>query len=112
MQKILILNLFVLSKLDNIFDKGNIIDRFRSRIIFPIKNFSGRVVGFGGRIISEQKKVPKYINSIESEIYNKSKILYGLFESKSDIVKSYESHTSEIITSSPGLITETKLPKL
>ena len=70
-----------------IFDKGNIIDRFRSRIIFPIKNFSGRVVGFGGRIISEQKKVPKYINSIESEIYNKSKILYGLFESKSDIVK-------------------------
>ncbi len=70
-----------------IFNKGNIVDRFRSRIIFPIKNFSGRVVGFGGRIISEQKKAPKYINSIESEIYNKSKILYGLFESKSDIVK-------------------------
>jgi len=70
-----------------IFNNGNILDRFRSRIIFPIKNFSGRVVGFGGRIISEQKKVPKYINSIESEIYNKSKILYGLFESKSDIVK-------------------------
>ena len=44
-----------------IFNNGNILDRFRSRIIFPIKNFSGRVVGFGGRIISEQKKVPKYI---------------------------------------------------
>ena len=65
-----------------IFNKGNTLDRFRSRIIFPIKNFSGRVVGFGGRIISRQKKLPKYINSIDSEIYNKSKILYGLFESK------------------------------
>tara|TARA_B100001057_G_C22871817_1_gene959391 strand:+ start:16306 stop:18249 length:1944 start_codon:yes stop_codon:yes gene_type:complete len=63
------------------------IDRFRGRIIFPIRSMSGRVQGFGGRTLSNQKKTAKYINSPESEVYNKSKILYGLFESKKSIAK-------------------------
>ena len=63
------------------------IDRFRGRIIFPIKSISGRVLGFGGRITSSNKKIAKYINSPESKIYNKSKSLYGIYESKQFIVK-------------------------
>ena len=63
------------------------IDRFRGRIIFPIKSIAGRVLGFGGRIIDSNKKIAKYINSPESKIYNKSKILYGIYESKQFIVK-------------------------
>jgi len=63
------------------------IDRFRDRIIFPIKSIAGRVLGFGGRIIDSNKKTAKYINSPESKIYIKSKILYGIYESKQFIVK-------------------------
>jgi DNA primase len=63
------------------------IDRFRSRLMFPIKNFSGRVIGFGGRILNNNLKTAKYINSPESDIYHKSKVLYGLYESKKEIVK-------------------------
>ena len=63
------------------------IDRFRGRIIFPIKSIAGRIVGFGGRIIDSTKKIAKYINSPESKIYNKSKTLYGIYESKQFIVK-------------------------
>tara|TARA_B100001758_G_C18414194_1_gene618159 strand:- start:598 stop:2559 length:1962 start_codon:yes stop_codon:yes gene_type:complete len=63
------------------------IDRFRGRVIFPIRSMSGRVQGFGGRILSDFKKTAKYINSPESEIYSKSKILYGLYEGKKFIAK-------------------------
>ena len=63
------------------------IDRFRERIIFPIKSIAGRVLGFGGRILDSNRKIAKYINSPESKIYNKSKILYGIYESKQFIVK-------------------------
>ena len=65
----------------------NFIDRFRGRIMFPIKSISGRIIGFGGRIIESNKKIAKYINSPESRIYNKSKTLYGIYESKQFIVK-------------------------
>ena len=70
-----------------IFSDNKKIDRFRGRITFPIKSISGRVLGFGGRIIKSNKKLAKYINSTESKIYNKSKILYGIYESKQFIVK-------------------------
>ncbi len=58
-------------------------DTFRGRVIFPIHNLSGRVLGFGGRIMTADKKRPKYINSAESEIYHKSKALYGIYFAKS-----------------------------
>ncbi len=66
------------------------IDRFRGRIIFPIKSIAGRIVGFGGRIVDSTKKIAKYINSPESKIYNKSKTLYGIYESKQFIVRDDE----------------------
>jgi DNA primase len=62
-------------------------DTFRGRILFPVHNLSGRVLGFGGRILTSDKNKPKYLNSAESDIYQKSKILYGLFFAKNAIVK-------------------------
>ena len=62
-------------------------DRFRARVIFPIYNLSGRVVGFGGRILTKEENKPKYVNSPESEIYNKSNVLYGLNLAKSEIIR-------------------------
>ena len=65
----------------------NQIDIYRSRLIFPIKSISGRTIGFGARILDNNKKSAKYINSPESKIYNKSNVLFGLYNSKNEIVK-------------------------
>jgi DNA primase len=62
-------------------------DFFRGRVLFPIQSISGRILGFGGRSLVNDKKVAKYFNSPESIIYNKSEILYGLYFSKGEIVK-------------------------
>ncbi len=62
-------------------------DRFRGRVIFPIHSLTGRVLGFGGRILTNDKKAAKYLNSPESEIYHKSNVLYGLYQAKSHIAK-------------------------
>jgi len=66
-------------------DKGKTYDRFRGRVMFPIHNFTGRVIGFGGRTLKTDKNVPKYVNSPESDIYHKSNVLYGLFHAKKAI---------------------------
>jgi len=60
-------------------------DRFQARVIFPIHNLTGKVIGFGGRIIQSDKSKAKYLNSPESEIYNKSKTLYGIYFAKNAI---------------------------
>jgi DNA primase len=62
-------------------------DRFKSRVMFPIQSMSGRVLGFGGRILTNDKKSAKYLNSPESDIYHKSKVLYGIFQAKQSIAK-------------------------
>ncbi|WP_299063883.1 DNA primase [uncultured Polaribacter sp.] len=62
-------------------------DRFKGRVMFPIHSMSGRILGFGGRILTADKKAAKYLNSPESDIYHKSKILYGLFQAKKEIAK-------------------------
>ena len=64
---------------------GSLYDRFRDRVIFPIHNISGRIVGFGGRTLRTDKQVAKYQNSPESEIYSKKRELYGLFFAKQAI---------------------------
>ena len=66
---------------------GNRFDRFSARVIFPIHNLSGRVIGFGGRILKSEEKKAKYVNSPESDIYSKSKVLYGIYFAKNAIIK-------------------------
>jgi DNA primase len=68
-------------KLDHLFD------RYSGRVIFPIHNVTGRPIGFGGRILNNDKKLAKYVNSPQSDIYDKSKVLYGLFFAKKQIVQ-------------------------
>jgi DNA primase len=62
-------------------------DRFKGRVMFPIQSMSGRVLGFGGRILTNDKKAAKYLNSPESDLYHKSKVLYGIFHAKQAIAK-------------------------
>ena len=67
--------------------EDKLIDRFRGRVMFPIQSMSGRILGFGGRILTNDKKAAKYLNSPESDIYHKSKVLYGIFQAKQAIAK-------------------------
>lgn len=68
-------------------EEGKCYDRFRGRVMFPIFSISGRVLGFSGRILSKEKQAAKYVNSPDSEIYNKSHILYGLYQARNAISK-------------------------
>lgn len=68
-------------------EDGKHFDRFKGRVMFPIQSLSGRNLGFGGRILTNDKKAAKYLNSPESEIYHKSKVLYGIFHAKQTIAK-------------------------
>lgn len=68
-------------------EQGNLRDRYRARVMFPVHTLSGKVVAFGGRILKKDDKAAKYINSPESEIYHKSNELYGLFFAKHAIAK-------------------------
>jgi DNA primase len=78
-------------------------DRFRGRIIFPIHGLTGNVLGFGGRILTSDEKLAKYLNSPESDIYQKSRILYGLFHAKQAIVKQGKCYLVEGYTDVLGL---------
>ena len=66
---------------------SDIFDRYTGRVMFPIHNISGKVIGFGGRILTSDKKLAKYINSPQTDIYDKSKTLYGLFQAKKMIIQ-------------------------
>jgi DNA primase len=68
-------------------EDGKHFDRFKGRVMFPIQSLSGRNLGFGGRILNNDKKAAKYLNSPESDIYHKSKVLYGIFHAKQAIAK-------------------------
>lgn len=77
------------------YDNQVAIDRFRGRVIFPIRNLGGKYVGFGGRIMGKSDKVAKYVNSPESPIYSKSRELYGLYWAKSAIAKANKCYLVE-----------------
>jgi len=100
------------------------IDRFRGRVVFPIKSMSGRILGFGGRILGSSKNLAKYINSPESLIYQKSKVLYGIYESKqsivkndncflvegyTDVIKMHQCGISNVVASSGTALTENQI---
>jgi len=75
------------SGLSTLREQGGLVDRFRGRVIFPFYNLSGKIIGFGGRILTNDKKVAKYLNSPETLLYRKSETLYGLFQAKKAIQK-------------------------
>lgn len=98
-------------------------DRFRGRVIFPIHNVSGKVVGFGARTLKKDDK-PKYLNSPESEVYHKSKILYGIFQAKqairkedncylvegyTDVISLHQSDIDNVVASSGTSLTEDQI---
>jgi len=66
-------------------ESGGYYDKFRGRIIFPIFSTNGRVIGFGGRVLEKSDTTAKYLNSPNSQIYNKSRVLYGLYQAKDEI---------------------------
>lgn len=68
-------------------EEGKYYDRFRGRVMFPIFSISGRVLGFSGRILSSEKQAAKYVNSPDSEIYDKSHTLYGIYQARNAISK-------------------------
>ncbi len=76
-------------------DNGTLTDKFYDRVMFPIYSLSGRVIAFGGRTLKTDKSIAKYVNSPESEIYHKSKSLYGIFQAKSAIVKNKKCYLVE-----------------
>ncbi|MCC6252607.1 MAG: DNA primase [Bacteroidia bacterium] len=89
-------------------EDGRHFDRFAGRVMFPILNISGRPIAFGGRILGNNKKLAKYLNSPESQIYHKSNILYGLFQAKKSIVEKnncylVEGYTDVISLSQAGI---------
>ena len=69
-------------------------DRFKGRVMFPILSMSGRTLGFGGRILTSDKKAAKYLNSPESDVYHKSKVLYGIYNAKQSIAKEDNCYSS------------------
>jgi DNA primase len=99
-------------------------DRFRGRVMFPIHNFSGRVIGFGGRILKSNAKAAKYVNSPESEIYEKRKVLYGIYYAKksiiskdncllvegyTDVISLHQSGIENVVSSSGTSLTEDQI---
>ena len=83
--------------------RGSLIDRFRGRVIFPFYNLSGKVIGFGGRTLKNDKKEAKYLNSPETLLYKKSETLYGLFQAKKAIQKNENCYLVEGYTDVIGL---------
>ena len=99
-------------------------DRFRGRVIFPIHNLAGKTIAFGARILKTDKNQPKYINSPETEVYHKSKILYGIFQSKNairqedncflvegytDVISLHQSGVENTVASSGTSLTEDQI---
>lgn len=100
--------------------EGKLYDRFRGRVMFPIHSQAGKVIGFGGRIMTSDKTKPKYVNSPESEIYNKSKVLYGIYYAKhaiaandmcylvegyTDVISMYRAGVQNVVSSSGTSLT-------
>lgn len=76
-------------------EDGKVFDFFRGRVMFPIHNVSGKPVAFGGRVLKKTDKSPKYINTAETDVYHKSKLVYGIFQAKQEIRKLDETYLVE-----------------
>ncbi|MFH1295963.1 MAG: DNA primase [Bacteroidota bacterium] len=104
--------------------EGRAYDRFHARVIFPIHGVSGKVIGFGGRILTSEKNRPKYVNSPESEVYNKSKSLYGIYfartaiaskdncylvEGYTDVISLHQAGIENVVASSGTSLTQDQI---
>ena len=100
---------------------NKVYDRFRGRMIFPIHNITGKTIAFGARTLSREKNQPKYINSPETELYHKSKVLYGLYQSKlairkedncfivegyTDVISMHQAGVQNVVSSSGTALSE------
>jgi DNA primase len=105
-------------------DNGSLYDRYRGRVMFPIFSATGQIIGFGGRTLKADKNVPKYVNSPESEIYSKSKVLYGfhlaikairqydicyLVEGYADVLSVHQSGIHNVVASSGTALTDEQI---
>ncbi|MDR1583480.1 MAG: DNA primase [Prevotellaceae bacterium] len=105
-------------------DDGALFDRFSGRVMFPIHSLSGRVIGFGGRILQTDKKTAKYLNSPDSDIYLKRNVLYGIYFSKqaiskldkcylvegyTDVISLFSSGIENVVASSGTSLTEEQI---
>ncbi len=103
---------------------GSYFDVYRGRVIFPIESMTGRILGFGARILKSNEKAPKYINTPENELYIKSKVLYGMFQSRqaigkqdecflvegyTDVISLHQGGVENVVSSSGTSLTEDKL---
>lgn len=108
-------------------ETGKLFDRFRSRVIFPIHSLSGRVLGFGGRILVNDKNLAKYVNSPESDIYHKSNVLYAIpfakkeivaqdmaymVEGYADVISLHQAGITNVVSSSGTSLTEDQIKML
>lgn len=99
-------------------------DVYRGRVIFPIQSMTGRVLGFGARILKSNEKAPKYINTPENELYNKSRVLYGMYQSRqaigkldecflvegyTDVISLHQGGVENVVASSGTSLTEDQL---
>ena len=99
-------------------------DVYRGRVIFPIQNMTGRILGFGARILKTSEKAPKYINTPENELYVKSKVLYGMYQSRqaigkldecllvegyTDVISLHQGGVENVVSSSGTSLTEDQL---
>jgi len=104
--------------------EDRIFDRFSSRVMFPIHSLSGQVLGFGGRILKADPRSAKYLNSPESEIYHKSRILYGIYQARkaismedrcylvegyTDVLSLHEANTENVVASSGTSLTQEQI---
>ena len=103
---------------------GQYYDAYRGRVIFPIQNLTGRVIGFGARLLKSNDRAPKYVNSPENELYHKSKTLYGLYQARAavgrqeecllvegytDVVSLHQAGVENVVASSGTSLTEEQL---
>ena len=102
-------------------EEHKVYDRFRGRVMFPIHNITGKVIAFGARTLSKDKKQPKYLNSPETDLYHKSRVLYGLFQAKqfirqedncylvegyTDVMAMHQAGVKNVVSSSGTALTE------
>ncbi len=105
-------------------ENTSLYDRFRGRVIFPIHNLTGKTIAFGARILKSDKKQPKYLNSPETEVYHKSKVLYGLYQAKqairhddncflvegyTDVISLHQGGIHNVVSSSGTSLTEDQI---